>query len=152
MPQVHSVPGRRAAWVLVGRWTGSLSTRIAVALNSAVPDFGSVASMREHVGVHLVGEVQGHEGEARAAAPRSKRTGASTDPRRDDTRTRSPSATPSRLGVLGREVERLAAAQRRGVAAGLHAGVVGVEPAAGGEPEREVGVEPVDRRVVLDDA
>ena len=36
------------------------------------------------------------------------------------------------------------------VAAGLDAGVVRVEPAAGRQPDREVVVEPVDRRVVVD--
>ena len=44
-------------------------------------------------------------------------TGASTLPRRDETRTRSPSASPSALGVLGRDVERLAPPDRRRVAA-----------------------------------
>ena len=49
------------------------------------------------------------------------------------------------LGVLGREVERLAAVQRRAVAVRLHAGVVRLEPAAGGEPDRVLGVERLER-------
>ena len=53
-------------------------------------------------------------------------------------------------GVLGRDVERLAAPQRRGVAGGLDAGVVRVEAAAGRQADREVVVELVDRRVVVD--
>ena len=42
------------------------STRIAVALNSAVPERGSVASIVSTFVVDLVGEVQGHEREAGA--------------------------------------------------------------------------------------
>ena len=41
----------------------SRSTRIAVALNSAVPDFGSVALIVSTLVSHLVGEVQRHERE-----------------------------------------------------------------------------------------
>ena len=47
------------------------STRIAVALNSAVPDFGSVASIVSTFVATRVGEVQVHEREARAAASSS---------------------------------------------------------------------------------
>ena len=77
------------------------------------------------------------------------RTGTTTEPRRELTRTRSPSATASRR-ILRGQIQRLAAAQRRGVAARLHAGVERVEPAPGGQAQRELVVELVDRRLVLD--
>jgi len=47
-------------------------------------------------------------------------------------------------------VSRLPATQRRGVARGLHARVVRIEPAPGGQADREIGVELVDRRIVVD--
>src|ERR1044071_137360 len=53
--------------------------------------------------------------------------------------------------VFGRDVERLAASQRRRIAAALHAGVIRVEPAARGELERVLGVGTLERRVVLHD-
>src|SRR6185437_16657209 len=55
------------------------------------------------------------------------------------------------LYVLGGELERLAAVERRAVEVRLHAGVVGLEPAAGGQADGELGVERLDRRVVLHD-
>ena len=72
----------------------SLSIRIAVALNSAVPDFGSAASIVSR----FVSTSSGKCNVMNARPARSAEemyTGASTSPRRDDTRTRSPSTTPS---------------------------------------------------------
>src|SRR5436190_23005815 len=71
--------------------TGSI--RIADALNSAVPDFGSVASMVST----FVATSSGKWSVMKASPGRSVssyRTGASTAPRRETTLTRSPSATP----------------------------------------------------------
>ena len=114
------------------------STRIAVGLELRRAGLRVGGVDRQHVRLHLVGEVQRHEREARAAATRSMRTGATTLPRADDTRTRSPSVTPSSVGVGGRQLELLAAAQRRRVAAGLHAGVERVQPPAGRQAQREL--------------
>ena len=128
--------GRAQPRALRGRHRrASFSIRIAVALNSAVPDFGSVASMVSRLVGDVVLEVEGHEREAR---PERR---VEPDRRLDRAAPRhDPDALalgePSALGVLGRDVERLAAPQRRGVAAGLDAGVVRVEPAAGGQPDR----------------
>ena len=72
----------------------SRSTRIAVALNSAVPDFGSVALIVST----LVSTSSGKCSVMNASPGRSDgwtRTGAMTLPRADDTRTRSPVSTPS---------------------------------------------------------
>ena len=78
------------------------------------------------------------------------RTGASTAPRREH--------DPHDLALARRRAARrppaTGRASRRGAAATrsrrLHAGVVRVEPAAGGQAERELVVELVDRRLVLD--
>ena len=56
------------------------------------------------------------------------------------------------MHVLGRQVDRLATVERRAVEAGLRAGVERLEPATGGEPDREARVELVHRRIVLDNA
>ena len=128
---------------------GSFSIRIAVALNSAVPDLGSVASI-----VRLLVVTSSWKWSVMNARPgrrpSSTRTGASTWPRRETTRTRSPAASPKPRDVLGRQVERLAAPPRVLVATRLDAGVVRVQVAAGRQADREVVVEAVDRRVVLD--
>ena len=77
--------------------------------------------------------------------------GTSTAPRRETTRTQLAVGTPSRRAVLGRDVEASPSpSQRRGVARGLHAGVVLVEPPAGRQPDRELVGQPLDRRVVHD--
>ena len=95
----------------------SFSTRMAVALNSAVPDFGSIASMVRM----LVATSSGKCSVMNASPgrrPVSMCTGASTAPRRETIRTRF--AFARRRGCAassGRQVERLAAAQRRRVAA-----------------------------------
>ena len=81
----------------------------------------------------------------------SMRTGASTEPRREETRDDLAVRQLQPLGVLRREVERLAAVQRRAVEVRLGARVVGLEPAAGGEPDRVVGVERLERALRLDD-
>ena len=126
----------------------SFSIRIAVALNSAVPDFGSVASIVSR----LTGTSSWKWRVMNARPGRrdgSARTGASTEPRRETTRTTSPSASAEPLEVLRAQVERLAAPPGRAHAAGLDAGVVRVQVAAGREPHRELGGEEVDRPLVL---
>ena len=100
---------------------------------------------REHVDVDVVGEVHRHEGEARTQArieAHRRLDGAAPRGDPDDLAGLDAEA----LGVLRAQVERLAAAQRRAVEARLHAGVVGVQAPAGGQPDREVVVELVDRR------
>jgi hypothetical protein len=57
---------------------------------------------------------------------------------------------PVRVGVLGTDVEALATPHRRRVTSSLDPGVVRVEPATRGEPDREVVVELVNRRIVID--
>src|SRR5947207_110748 len=49
-------------------------------------------------------------------------------------------------GVFRREINRLAAAQRRTVTRGLYAGIVGIEASPGGQANGIVFVEPVNRR------
>ena len=58
--------GLRVSSVRPGPASPSFSIRIAVALNSAVPDFGSVASIVSRFVGDVVLEVEGHEREARA--------------------------------------------------------------------------------------
>ena len=78
----------------------SFSTRIAAALNSAVPDFGSVASI-----VSWFTSTSSGKWKVMNASPARRdgsiRTGASTVPRRDETRTTSPSETSSRSASSG---------------------------------------------------
>ena len=88
---------------------GSLSTRIAVALNSAVPDLGSQASSVST----LVATWSGKCSVMKASPARSTSsmwTGTSSDPRRDDTFATSSSARPSRPASSG---ERLSVSGRR---------------------------------------
>src|SRR4029079_17162985 len=73
----------------------SLSTRIAAALNSAVPDFGSVASIVSWLTSTSSGKWNDMNASP-APSESSTRTGASTEPRREETRTTSPSLTSSR--------------------------------------------------------
>src|SRR5204863_239232 len=54
--------------------------------------------------------------------------------------------------VVGREIQRLTAPGRRLVPRRLHAGVVLLEPASGGQPERILRIERLERQLVLDDA
>src|SRR6516162_6177308 len=69
------------------------SSRIAVALNSAVPDFGSVASIVSTFVATSSGKWRFmNASPGRSVA--SYRAGASTEPRRETIRTREPSATP----------------------------------------------------------
>ena len=77
------------------------------------------------------------------------RTGASTSPRRETTRTRSPSTRPIRSMSSGDRSSASRLPPRVVVAARLDAGVVRVQPPAGGEPDRELVGQLVDRRVVL---
>src|SRR5216683_3876102 len=92
----------------LGRWPAAgsnihyaiLSTRMALALNSAVPDLGSVASMVST----LVATWSGKCSVMKARPGRSvasKLTGTSTDPRRELAFTRSPSAIPKRAPSAG---------------------------------------------------
>ena len=113
-----------------GTGASSFSIRIAVALNSAVPDFGSVASIVRRFVATSSWKWSVMNVEARAAAP--GRSGPAPRPRRAARRPAParPRARPYALGILGRDVERLAAPQRRRVAARLDAGVVRVEPPA----------------------
>src|SRR6185503_19166225 len=71
----------------------SFSMRIAVALNSAVPDFGSVASIVSRF-VATSSWKWSVMNVRPGRRPSSILTGVSTAPRRDTTRTRSPSARP----------------------------------------------------------
>ncbi len=105
---------------------------------------------REHVRVDLVGEVERHEAEAgpQRAVDVHRRLDRSAA-RRDAHDLALLDQQP--VGVLRRQVERLAAVQRRVVAVRLGAGVVRLEPAAGGEAQRVLGVERLVRRLVLDD-
>src|SRR5437764_399158 len=74
--------------------------RMALALNSAVPDFGSVASM-----VRTLVETSSGKCSVMNARPGrsdgSMPTSTSTEPRRELAFTRSPSSTPSRLPSSG---------------------------------------------------
>ena len=129
--------------------SGSFSIRIAVALNSAVPDFGSVASIvRRFVATSSWkwSVMNVRPGPERRVDPDRRLHLAA--PRDHADALALGQAEP--LGVLRADVERLAAPQRRRVAARLDAGVVRVEAAAGRQPDREVVVELVDRRVVVD--
>ena len=94
----------------------TLSIRTAAALNSAVPDFGSVASIVKM----LVSTSSGKWNVMNTSPGRSAgsiRTGASSEPRRDVTRTVSPATNPCDAGILGRHVDRFAPAQRAAEAA-----------------------------------
>ena len=70
------------------------SIRTAVALNSDVPDLGSHASLVSTF-TSTSSEKCGVNEASPGRSDGSNRTGASTDPRREETRTRSPSAMPS---------------------------------------------------------
>ena len=91
--------------------SGNLSMRTAAALNSAVPDFGSVASIVST----FVSTWSGKWNVMNTSPGRSASstwTGTSTDPRRLETTTHSVFGEAEPLGVLGRDVDRLPAAQR----------------------------------------
>ena len=84
----------------MAREAASFSMRMAVALNSAVPDLGSVASIvRRLVATSSwkcrVMKVRPGRSDA------SMRTGTSTWPRRETTRTRSPSASANAAASSG---------------------------------------------------
>src|SRR3954447_8332263 len=87
---------------------------------------------RELIGVDVVGKVHRHEGqpgpEPRIDPHRCEHTAASrAHPHR------LALAQPERDDVGRRQIDGLAEAQRRAEPSRLHAGVVGVEPATGGE-------------------
>src|SRR5439155_54186 len=100
--------------------------RIALALNSAVPDLGSVASM-----VRMLVDTWSGKCNVMKARPgrsdASKRTGTSTEPRRELARTLSPSKTP-RLAPSAGEIRRAARVPNR-----LGARPAPVRPEAPGE-------------------
>ena len=116
-PRRRSRPSpTRPAAVASASSTGSFSTRIAVALNSAVPDFGSVASIVRIVGGDLFGEVERHEREARAAEY-GRSAPAPAPPRVARTRARSlrsRSRAAPRPRARGRATRRDAAASGTG--------------------------------------
>src|SRR5262249_40351305 len=99
---------------------------------------------RQQIGRHVVGEVQGHEREPRAqalVAAEGPLAGAPARPHADHLAL----AKAIAIGVFRRDVEALAAAERRAIAGGLHAGVVLLEPAPCGQAQRKLGVEAIDR-------
>ena len=127
------------------------SRRIAVALNSAVPDFGSVASIVSTFVATRSGKcrfMNARPGRRQRVVAHGRLDRAAA---RDDARARAVGDAVA-LAVGGCEQDRLAAdVERRLVAAALHAGVVRLEPPPGREAQREVVVEQVDGRRVLDD-
>ena len=86
-----------------------MSMCIAVALNSAVPDLGSQASSVSTLVATWLGKCSVMKASP-ARSISSMWTGASSDPRRDDTRATSSSAKPSRAASSG---ERLSVSGRR---------------------------------------
>ena len=122
------------------------STRIAVALNSAVPDFGSVASIVSTFVATSSGKwrfMNASPGRSVVVVAHGRLDRAAP---RDDAHALAVGDAVA-LAVLGREQDRLAAdVERRRVAAGLHAGVERLEPPPGRQAQREVVVEQVDRR------
>ncbi len=93
-------PARRRARVACCSGAISLSTRIAQALNSAVPLLGSVTSIVSR----FVSTWSGKWNVMNARPGRSDRsmcTGVSTEPRREDTRTTSPSSSSMRSASSG---------------------------------------------------
>ena len=53
------------------------------------------------------------------------------------------------LSILGRDEQRLALSERRRVLVGLNTRVEGVEPATGGQSDRKLFAQAIDRRIVL---
>ena len=144
-----SWPARRRAALDSRSGVVSLSTRTAQALNSAVPLFGSVTSIVSRFVSTWSGKwnvMNVRPGPQRRIDVHRRLDGAAARRDAHDLALLEQHA----LGVLGRDVERLAAVQRRAVAVGLHARVVRLEPAAGGQPHRVLGVERLERRLVLD--
>ena len=126
-----SSAGRRSPARRRARWprcsgVASLSTLDGCRLELCSAALGVGDVDRDQIRVDLVQEVERHERRVRAAAIRiDAHRRASTEPRREGDahdlallRARSARRPPAR------EVERLAAVQRRAVAVGLHAGVV----------------------------
>ena len=140
-PPVASPPATAAAsWALAV----SLSTRTAVALNSAVPDFGSVASI-----VSTFTSISSGKWNVMNANPGRRPVDRAQVLDRSTARAyphHLARLQPELLGVLRAQIQRLAPAQRRAVQVRLHAGVVGVQAPAGRQPDREVVIELVDRR------
>ena len=125
--------------------------RTAVALNSAVPLFGSVASIVMMLTSTSSGKCNVMKTRP-GRSPGSIRTGASIVPRAELIDTISPSSMPSASASSGDTSIVSPRRLRAAVAARLHAGVVRVEPAPGGEPQRELLGQRLDRRVVDHDA
>ena len=130
----------------------SLSIRTAAALYSAVPDFGSVASMVSRLTSTSSGEVERHEHQILAATShRGEPAGGHRTARRGRP---DPfalvDAEVARVG--GRDVDRLAETTRAAEPARLHARVERVEPPAGREAQGELRAHRLDRRIVSDHA
>ena len=127
------------------------STRTAQALNSAVPDFGSEASIVSRFVATSSGKCSVMNTiPARSAV--SMRAGAMTRPRRDTIATISPSAMPSRAASSGEMSSVSPKCSGDVVAARLHAGVVRLEPPPGGQHQGILRVRLFDRRIVMHDA
>ena len=127
------------------------STRIAAALNSAVPDLGSVASIVSR----LTSTCSGKWKVMNASPARSD--GSIRDGRVDRAAARRDAhdlavRDPEALDVLRREVERLAAVERRAVTVRLRPRVERLEPPTRREADRVLVVERLERRLRLDDA
>src|SRR6185436_2234846 len=108
--KVHYAPCRAPARAAAGSADRTGSTRTAQALNSAVPDLGSVSSM-----VRMLTFTSSWKWNVMKTSPdrsdRSIRAGATTLPRRDVTRTGSPFSTPIRSASSG-EMSRLSPRRR----------------------------------------
>src|SRR5262249_52420260 len=103
-PEVHYLaPASPCAMPAAWRgWPFAFSTRTAVALNSAVPDFGSVASI-----VRMLTLTWPRAGKRQVRKPSPGRTlgspvpGASTEPRRELIRASSPGSSSSSAASWG---------------------------------------------------
>ena len=104
---------------------------------------------RQHVGRDVIVEVRRHEDQACAQAV------VDPDRRRNRPAPRAHAyalalANAVACGIFGRNVETLAAPQRRRIAAALHAGIERIQAPAGRQAQRKLVVERFDRRVVVD--
>ena len=99
--------------------------------------FGSVASIvRRFVATSSL-KCERHEDQARAQAVDRCGPAPTTDPRRERHAYAVALANAVARGIFGRDVERLAAPQRRRIAAALHAGVERIETPAGRQAQRD---------------
>ena len=131
----------------------SLSTRTAVGLELGRPRLRVGGLDRQHVRVDLVGEVHRHEHQPGPQRPGRSRAG-DVDARPAATTPAPPHRRRRRAASASSGDRSIVSPRRFGLAesARLHAGVVGVQPAAGRQPQRELVVELVDGRLVDDHA